>query len=295
MQAAWPAPLAAAVHTPGLPSDLVRRRHDLLPRAAAYYAQLRALPRRVRRALQRQLGLPLATLALWLALGLLPVQAATIEVGGPCTLVDAITAANTDTATGGCPAGDGADTIVLPAGSTQTLTEVNNSTYGSTGLPVIRSVITIAGQESTIARAYEAPAFRLVAVHRTGDLTLQETTLSGGTSYDGGGVINFGTLTVTHSTISDNYAGSGGGVSNEGTLTVTHSTITGNEGFSAGGGVSNGGTLTVTHSTISDNDSDNGGGVVRRTWGGHLWRLLSACGEGHERGDVEDMREIVGL
>jgi hypothetical protein len=146
VQAAWPAPLAAAVYTPGLPSDLVRRRHDLLPRAAAYYTQLQALPRRVRRALQRQLGLPLATLALWLALGLLPVQAATIPVGGACSLVDAITAANTDTATGGCVAGSGADTIVLPAGSTHTLTSVHNDTYGPTGLPVIRSAITIAGQ-----------------------------------------------------------------------------------------------------------------------------------------------------
>jgi len=96
-----PPPLAAAVHTPGLPSELQHRHDELLPRVAAYYTQLQALPRRVRRALQRQFGIPLATLALWWALGLLPVQAATIPVGGACTLVDAITAANTDTATGG--------------------------------------------------------------------------------------------------------------------------------------------------------------------------------------------------
>jgi hypothetical protein len=108
----------------------VRHRPELLPRFAVYYTQLRALPRRVRRALQRQWRLPLAGIALLLALGQQPVQAATIPVGGACTLVDAITAANTDTATGGCPAGSGADTILLPAGSTQTLTEVNNSTYG---------------------------------------------------------------------------------------------------------------------------------------------------------------------
>ena len=51
-------------------------------------------------------------------------------------LVDAITAANIDTATGGCPAGRGADTIVLPARSTQTLTAVNNDTYGLTSSSV---------------------------------------------------------------------------------------------------------------------------------------------------------------
>jgi hypothetical protein len=54
-----------------------------------------------------------------LALGAAPATAAQIDVGiGGCTLVDAITAANTDTATGGCSAGNGADTIVLLSGST---------------------------------------------------------------------------------------------------------------------------------------------------------------------------------
>ena len=129
----------------GLLPALMDRQPDLLPRFAVYAIQLRALPRRVRRALRRQWGPSLAGMALLLALGPQPVPAATITVGGPCTLVAAIRAANTDTARGGCPAGSGADTIVLPPGSTQILTTVNNSTYGPTGLPVIRSVITIAG------------------------------------------------------------------------------------------------------------------------------------------------------
>ena len=64
----------------------------------------------------------------------------------------AIRAANTDTAIGGCPKGSGADTIRLPVGSTQTLTTVNNTTYGPTGLPVIISAITIEGNDSTIKR-----------------------------------------------------------------------------------------------------------------------------------------------
>lgn len=41
-------------------------------------------------------------------------QAATITVDGTvCTLADAITAANTDVAVGGCVAGSGVDTIIL--------------------------------------------------------------------------------------------------------------------------------------------------------------------------------------
>jgi hypothetical protein len=228
--------------------------------------------------------LPLAGIALLLALGQQPVQAATIPVGGACTLVDAITAANTDTATGGCPAGSGADTIMLPPGSTQTLTTVHNDTYGPTGLPVVGSVITIAGQGSTIARAGGAPEFRLLAVNRTGDLTLQETTVSGGAAagfLGGGGIANFGgTLTITNSTIAGNTttAQYGGGVANfsyfgypyfdpdstyYGKTVITNSTITGNSGSSFGGGVGNlASTLTITNSTIAGNTASDGGGVA---------------------------------
>jgi hypothetical protein len=193
VRAAWRAQAAAAGQTPGLGPERVRRRHKLFPRFASAYTHLQALPRRVRRAPQRQWHQPLAVLALWLALGHHPMLAATIEVGGPCTLVDAITAANTDAATGGCPAGDGADTSVLPVGSTQTLTGVDNEDDGvPTGLPVIRSVVTIAGQGNTIVRASEAPEFRVLAVNSLGDLTLQETTVSGGGPGNLGGISNGG-------------------------------------------------------------------------------------------------------
>jgi hypothetical protein len=221
--------------------------------------------------------------ALLFALGQQPAQAAMIPVSARCTLVDAITAANTDTATGGCPAGQGADTIVLPAGSTQTLTSINNNTYGPTGLPVIRSAITIAGNGSTIARESSAPEFRLFAVGSTGELTLHETTVSGGIAVSttggalnisGGGVFNYrGIVTVTHSTISGNSAAMGGGVhtgggvyTGDGTFTMTNSTLSGNVAGASGGGVFNRyGTLTVTNSTISGNvtfgEVAYGGGV----------------------------------
>ena len=277
---------AAASMTPSLLSLLVRSQPEFRSRVAVYETQLRALPRRVRRALQRQWRLPLAGIALMLALGQSPGLAATISVSAGCTLIDAITAANTDTATGGCPAGSGADTIVLPAGSRQTLTEVNNDTYGPTGLPLIRSVITIEGQGSTMVRDNTAPDFRMIAVHSTGELTLQETTVSGGVVApggdpdrdSGGGVANYGGIvTVTNSTISGNVANSGGGVAYSGggvanlggTLTVTNSTITGNVA-NRGGGVANyGGIVTVTDSTISGNAGGTGvaGGVYNDSSG----------------------------
>src|SRR5215468_1706294 len=100
VQVAWQEQVAAAAKTPGLLPELMRGQPELLSRFVAHYTQLRALPRRVRRALQRQWRLPLAGIALMLALGQPSAQAATITVNNSCTLVDAITAANADTATG---------------------------------------------------------------------------------------------------------------------------------------------------------------------------------------------------
>jgi hypothetical protein len=227
VRAAWQTPRASAGTTLGLLPALGCCPPEFLPRAVVYYTRLRALPRRVRRALQRQWRLPLARVALLLAQGQQPVQAATIPVGGACTLVDAITAANTDTATGGCPAGSGADTIILPAGSTQTLTEVNNSTYGPTGLPVVSSMITMAGNGSAVVRDSATPDFRMLAVNSTGELILQEATVSEGRSFleSGDPVENSG----------------GGGVNVVGTLTLANSTISGNVTFYGGGGASGSG------------------------------------------------------
>ena len=132
-------------------------------------------PRHTRRALMRQWRRSLSAIALLLALGQAPALAAVINVDGTaCTLVDAITSANADAAAGGCPAGNGADTIVLPTGSTQSLTSVDNTTLGPTGLPVVSSTVTIRGRDSTIRRASSAPEFRILAVASSGGLTLRQ-------------------------------------------------------------------------------------------------------------------------
>ena len=128
----WQDPLATAAPTPSSGWEPGPGGGELWRRLTAWYARLRALPRRMRRALQRQLALPLMGVALLLALSQGFSQAGTIVVDGvTCTLGDAINAANTDTAQGGCPAGSGADTLVLePPGGMVTLTRVDNTTRG---------------------------------------------------------------------------------------------------------------------------------------------------------------------
>ncbi|MGH2668516.1 MAG: choice-of-anchor Q domain-containing protein, partial [bacterium] len=224
-------------------------------------------------------------IALLCAIGQAPALAATINVGGSCTLVDAITAANTSQPTGGCPAGSrfdtfnsGEDTITLPVGNTQTLRSANNfASDGPNGLPVVSSAIVIDGNGSTIARDPTATPFRIFKIGSNGDLTLHETTITGGRTNGGefatpgGGILNDGTLTLIDSTVSHNSNDQdGGGLRNTGSVTIANSTISGNSVgvYGSGGGVSNSGTLTLANSTVSGNSavSSNGsGGGVHNT------------------------------
>jgi parallel beta helix pectate lyase-like protein/VCBS repeat protein len=295
--AAWDSQVKETDQTPWLAGTLTECGGELFARFAACYAELRALPRGARRALQRRIArsaelaaiLPeyfqggrglqrrlawsLAGAALLLALGQGVSNAATITVttnnpyvisDGQCSLIEAIVNANNDAATyPDCPAGSGADTIVLPANANLALSAVYARTYGQfgdpVGLPPITSRITIEGNGATIARQANAPDFGLIFVKgnsfgspggTSGDLTLRSLTLAGGSSF--GGLWSTGTLTIKDSIISGN---TGSGVSNSGTLTIENSIISGN----SGSGVSNGGTLTIENSTISGNTN---GGVI---------------------------------
>jgi hypothetical protein len=287
--------IARSAQLPRLREVLAERGAALLPRAARCHTELRSLPRRARRAWQRQLSRSsavtavlqewserragralqkhlarsVAGAALLLALMQGVGHAATITVtttnpaingeDGTCSLIEAIVNANDNAATHpNCPAGTGADTIVLPKG-THAVSAVDNSTYGATGLPVIASVITIEGNGAKITRKGLAPLFRLMAVGPAGELTLKDVTLTRGTAaHDGGAIQNNGILAIQNSRISGNEAGKyGGGINNYGTLTIENSTISGNDaGYSGGGITSFGGptsTLTIENSTISGN------------------------------------------
>ena len=114
------------------------------------------------------------------------IHAASITVNATCSLSDAITSANTDTATGGCVAGSGADTITL----------TGNITLSAT-LPNITSQITIAGASHSISGA---DRYRIFYVERNGDFTVNNLTLMNGrTNGEGGAIFNYGTLTVNNS------------------------------------------------------------------------------------------------
>ncbi len=277
--AMWRTQMAAAAQTPWLASLLLKRGQQLWARFIYFYRRLATLPRHRRRALARKLQLTLAGAALALALSRTPsVHAATITVDGTnCTLVEAITTANDGLLQPGCVTGDGSGPDTIELQTDVVLTAVDNSAYGDTGLPVISSTITINGNNYTIQRSGATP-FRILAANVSGDLTLNDVTITGGYG-DGGGIANYGgTVTINNSTISGNTAAAdGGGIANvantySGTATATmminNSTISGNNA-SDGGGVSNyadtyngmaTATMTINNSTISGNNASNSGG-----------------------------------
>jgi hypothetical protein len=196
-----------------------------------------------------------------------PLWAVTIHVDETtCTLVDAITAANLDAATGGCPAGSGADTIALA--TDVSLTAVNNGSGGSAnGLPRVTSEITVEGGGFTISRNASA-MFRLLEVLQNGTLTLNDVTLENGySSYRGGGIRSYGQVTLNDSAMLGNAAPLGGAIMNLGTLTLNGSVLSYNSA-NYGGSISNGfpgaghNTLTLTNSTVSHNHGFLGGGGI---------------------------------
>lgn len=262
--------------SPRLAHLLLQRGRQLLERFQHFYTTLGRLSRPAQLRWQHKLGASLAGVALTLALSSAPVAhafpPATFEAhinGSNCDLIDAIIAANTDTATGYCAAGTpGADTIELL--ENVTIYSVNNGSGASlNGLPLITSAITIEGAGFTIARDGGAPQFRILNVETSGNLTLNNTTITGGSLPNGGhggGIANNGTLTLTNSTISGNSTMShGGGGIHSGygsTLTLSNSTISGNSTAVYGGGIFNDGTTTLINSTVSGNTSGvDGGGI----------------------------------
>ena len=196
---------------------------------------------------------------------------------GECTLREAITAANTDTAsgtaTGECAMGSGDDEIhyALPGTAPWTVNLTGVLPDLSTSIEIVGP-----GDDQLTVRRRTGGDYRIFTV--TGDttvVTISGMTISNGNAAnfeDGGGIFiaDSGTLTLTDSTITNNFtedAGGGIGIDSDtdGTLTVTGSTISDNTGeFDNGGGISNAGTgtVTVTDSTISGNFSGHEGGAL---------------------------------
>jgi CSLREA domain-containing protein len=215
-----------------------------------------------------------------------------LDVNGTCSLREAVLAANTDTAVDACPAGSGADTISLPAG-TFTLAIVGRQEEAArTGDLDLTSTVTIVGAgAATIIDA--AGLDRAFDVSASADVQIVKLAIRNGSAGDerdpgnrsdrfGGCLQNAGTLTLTAVAISncgangtDDQGAMGGGIANSGVLTMRDSSVRsnrlgGSENRRAiGAGIYSNGTLTMERSVVADNvggqgvyDGAVGGGIA---------------------------------
>ncbi len=253
--------LAATARDPWRASLFMHRLDSVRGRLSALHAWLAGAPRRMRRAWARRWATTGSLAALILALVSGTAGANNITVGtGGCTLADAITAANTDTATGGCGAGGGPDTITF---------DNANGTYSYTSvLPDVTTPVTIQGNGNSTIQRTGGPAFSVLRVTGGGNLTLENATITGGSAAAGGGIyVRESTLTVVGATIDGNSAGNyGGGIrAYLSSVSLSNATISGNSTSGKGGGIyaDNGSTLSLTAgSTISGNSANGYGGGI---------------------------------
>lgn len=147
---------------------------------------------------------------------------------GRCSLIEAIQAANTDTAVDACPAGSGADTIYLGAGQTyylgQRFTQIERYSYVKSALPVITQDLTIEGNGATIKGPYPYRQYDMTLIVNWSDnLSLNNLTLSGAYSSSRGAAIEhqWGHLKGSRLTISNNKTDSGAAAINSSSAKIS--------------------------------------------------------------------------
>ena len=176
-----------------------------------------------------------------------------------CSLADQIIAANTDQPYGACPAGNGADVIVMKYGD-----DIDEK------LPPITSDITIEGGGRRIYARGMHQFFEVLG----GSLEINNLHLVGGYSPWTGGAINVlkGTLVLRNSTIRDSSAIYGGAIfSDGGDITIIDSRFINNSaiglgGWDAGlgGAIFSSGVLSISNSVFSANSATDGGALLNR-------------------------------
>ncbi len=190
------------------------------------------------------------------------VFAADITVDSECSLADAIQAAESDSAVGGCAAGNGADIIHL-TGDVRLDTELQQ----------IESEITIVGNGYSISGNKRR---RFLKVSRRSAMTLRDLTVRDFASRTGGAIHNSGKLDIENCTIRDNETNSrdGGAIFNFGRLTITDSVFLNNKSDRSGDTTASGGAIyndeihgipsevTVKNSTFRGNWAEWSGGAL---------------------------------
>ena len=189
--------------------------------------------------------------ALSLFLGAQTASAANITVNSSCSLADAITASNTDTATGGCTAGSGVDTISLSGDITL-----------SAALPQITTGVTINGNGHSIDGASTYRIFHINTPYNSDGnsaaqriFAINNLTMRNGFASEGGTIVvegaradNLASLSLTSCNVyNSRSSGNAGGIHASNTLLNmgANTLMSGNSAAHSGGGI------WADHSTVN--------------------------------------------
>ena len=198
-----------------------------------------------------------------------------------CSLRDAITAANDDSATRGCQAGSGADTIVIPAG-TYEVTEGRmdiSTDIALQGDGMDQTVLDAQGLSSLFFVSADSEAFSMSGLTLSGasggamrikaaGASVQDCAFRNNAGNVGAGVYfdSAGTVSVSSSVFVDNTAStSGGGLAMKDTesITLDHLYIAGNSAPLGGGIMQYGSSdASLSNTTLAYNDATSTGGAM---------------------------------
>ncbi len=202
---------------------------------------------------------------------------------GDCSLREAVQAANTNAAFGGCPAGSssGFDTIRVPAGRyLMDVGSVDEDANAEGDLDIIsemiidgqggaaRTIVESAGSAGNRDRLFHlASSSAALYVY---DLSLRGGEVAGTVAPDGGVIRRTaGTFALVRSVVTGGVARHGGGIysSGNGSVLALQSTIFGNTATGSGGGIysASGVESVLTNVTVSGNFADSGAGGISTT------------------------------
>ena len=198
-------------------------------------------------------------------------------LGTGCSLREAITAANTNSAFGGCPAGSDVDTIVLPAG-TYNFSRSGADDTNINGDLDINSSLNLAGAGINLTIIDASEIDRVLSINDAYTVVISDLSIKHGLAnlsdlgYGMGGAIfvSLGTVTLTRVLVAENHTVFDidcGGISNFGYMTINDSMILSNyagemrllesESSTSGGGICNWSTMDIDYTTIAENHAAN--------------------------------------
>ncbi|MFN8595361.1 MAG: choice-of-anchor Q domain-containing protein [Anaerolineae bacterium] len=218
---------------------------------------------------------------------------------GDCSLREAIIAANTDTAVDACPAGNGADTIDLPAGMYVLSIAPTTGDDAASGDLDITANLTIAGSGPVVTTIEANGLDRVLEVSNGSQVSISRLTLQGGNTTTTGSavrltgsstlnltavrvttnvgsaaiyVINGSNLKVFGSRIENNTSG-GVYLQPNVIANIRDSTLSNNTSSLGGGAIYSLGTLALVNSTLSGNTADSSGGGLLNTGTASLYNV----------------------